>query len=879
MTKYNRLKPFCITPLAAAIAFVIATDISVAAEAEKNKDGNLVEEVVVTAGYRKSLWEAMELKRDEISFSDSIVATDIAAFPDQNLAEAIQRVPGVSIFRSYGSGTSVSVRNLGPSYTHTTVNNLTTASGSGGRDVNFEVFASELVQTVTVKKSPTASDEEGGLAGAIQITTARPFDYDGFKAVGSVEGAYNDYSEEFDPRVSFLVSNTFADDRFGILFTMAKEERSYRDDTNRAVGTERTTLSSRSSIALAPGLDGSERFTRWHVDRYNFGVQDKTSATVAFDFLATDTLKLGADILISNFKDGFDQFMNVTDLSGATGISDYTLDSEGIVTAATFSNAYIDWISKRQEEETDFIQVGLTAEWELGDWQINGLLGTSEAEATQLERQANYRAEGVDARYQFDGDFLTRSAPGGGTGSFFDPSLAYFQKAIIRDKLRKDKKDVFQVDAERMLEVSWIDSVRFGMRYSQKSNSYDYNSGDFKTGYTVDGKDVSERTVADDGVIVIPGHGFMEAAGAPSNFQTDWLLVPTDVMLDTYWTLGFVPPTSLGSFYEVNEDVLGVYAESDLAFEVASFPVKLNLGARYVNTDVSSLGYQFGKDSSGNTVDSTIVDAGGSYDDFLPSLNMTVEFSDELLGRFSMARVMTRPTPSDISAKWELKYDDSGEHSINAGNPELEPTRANQADIGLEYYFAPESLLAVAVFYKDLRSFNYESEGVYIQYDGVDYELKQKQNGEGASIMGAEFIYQAPFTFLPSPFDGFGINFNYSYVKSTAGDTYEGKTYELKDLSTDTFNTTFYYEKYGFDARFAYNYRSKSILSTKGIYRAPYGQLDFSAGYEINDNIKVTLKAINLTEEYDFRYYGDQEYNNELDAYGRRISLGIRAKF
>ncbi|KAG0922445.1 hypothetical protein G6F32_014667 [Rhizopus arrhizus] len=123
---------------------------------------------------RRSLEKAVDIKRATVGFSDSIVATDVADFPEQNLAEALQRMPGVTIERNKGLGTKVNVRGLPSEYTHVSINDLATASGSGGRDVEFDMFASEIIQQVTVQKSPTAADEEGGIAGSVKISTARP---------------------------------------------------------------------------------------------------------------------------------------------------------------------------------------------------------------------------------------------------------------------------------------------------------------------------------------------------------------------------------------------------------------------------------------------------------------------------------------------------------------------------------------------------------------------------------------------------------------------------------------------------------------------------------------------------------------------------------
>ena len=153
-----------------------------------------IENVEVIGTYSRSLEQAVDIKRESIEFSDSIVATDVADFPEQNLAEALQRMPGVAIERNKGLGSKINVRGLPSEYTHVSINDLATASGSSGREVEFDIFAAEIIQRVTVQKSPSAADEEGGIAGSVKISTARPFDYDGRRLVVSAEGAYNSIS-------------------------------------------------------------------------------------------------------------------------------------------------------------------------------------------------------------------------------------------------------------------------------------------------------------------------------------------------------------------------------------------------------------------------------------------------------------------------------------------------------------------------------------------------------------------------------------------------------------------------------------------------------------------------------------------------------------
>src|SRR5689334_13680961 len=186
-----------------------------------------VEEVVVT-GFRASLNKALESKQEQVGAIDMIVAEDIADFPDLNLAESLQRVPGVVIVRDAGEGRQISVRGLGPQFTRVRINGIEAMSANGstdasggtnrGRNFDFNTFASELFNNITVRKTAAAETEEGSLGATVDLRTGRPFDYDGFTIAGSVQAGYNDLTEDSDPRAAFLVSNTFADGKFGALF-------------------------------------------------------------------------------------------------------------------------------------------------------------------------------------------------------------------------------------------------------------------------------------------------------------------------------------------------------------------------------------------------------------------------------------------------------------------------------------------------------------------------------------------------------------------------------------------------------------------------------------------------------------------------------------
>ena len=236
--------------VAAAVATILAAHSGVARAADDEQGPQAtapavsLDEVIVT-GYRKSLNAALDAKRDSVGSVDTIVAEDIAAFPELNLAESIQRIPGVSIQRDAGEGREISVRGLGPAYTRVRINGmeaLTTVSSSdanGGtnrdRAFDFNVFASELFNNIAVHKTSSADIDEGSLGATVDLRTARPFDYNGFTAVVGAKEDYNDLAGTLMPRYTGLISNTWADGMFGALVSAAYTKRAIVDDGSSTV--------------------------------------------------------------------------------------------------------------------------------------------------------------------------------------------------------------------------------------------------------------------------------------------------------------------------------------------------------------------------------------------------------------------------------------------------------------------------------------------------------------------------------------------------------------------------------------------------------------------------------------------------------------------
>ncbi|MCA8885862.1 MAG: TonB-dependent receptor plug domain-containing protein, partial [Hyphomonadaceae bacterium] len=283
------------------------------------------EEEIVVTGFRASLAQAIDIKREETSAVDAIVAEDIADFPDLNLSESIQRIPGVAITRSNGEGRQITVRGLGPQFTRVRLNGMEAMSAEGstdaeggtnrGRNFDFNIFASELFNNITVRKTGEASVEEGSLGATIDLRTARPFDYDGFELGTSLQWGYNDLSDTYDPRIALLISNRW--NNFGALFSIAFSDRdsleegasTVRWQNGAAVNSCGTSCfgsvmgqTAANAAGTRPDFDAVNAAFHPRIPRYDIyeHTQDRLGATLSLQWRPSEATDVTLDVLYAD---------------------------------------------------------------------------------------------------------------------------------------------------------------------------------------------------------------------------------------------------------------------------------------------------------------------------------------------------------------------------------------------------------------------------------------------------------------------------------------------------------------------------------------------------------------------------------------------------
>ena len=870
---------------------------------------DVIEEVVVYGSVQEALFQSREFKRKSSGVVDAIIATDIAKFPDDNLGEALQRLPGVTVIRTEeGQGGTYSVRGLGPDFTKTLVNGMSVPStgiitgsyaggGGGSRGLDVQAFSADLFQSAVVYKTYSAEIAEGGIAGTVILETASPFDYDGQQLVFSAKVSQASRAEERDQGYNFLYSNTFADDKFGLLFAVNYNERTARtDDANNARANYLSRFpsvgaNSPLSNVLGPELPRTLTFYE-HLERTGIGLVLQGRPTEDFD--------INLNYLYANLDRQHERHSIGAWLRGnfiTAPVQDLVnpVVANGALVSGTFTNTVVWTDESRVNRETDFDQVVLDAEWRVSDdWTVSGLLGTSTADLSTPTNLRPFAAVVTDVFVSLEHDDFPVFTPA--NTDFSDPTGWIMQRHRNQSSQSKDSVDSFSLNAKRLFNDTGLTGISFGVQLENKEIQFDRYRTQFGTqnfidaGLPVDlGVANVTRPISDQ----IPGGPFLSGESLPAGYiDQNFFTLNFDAVVDLYEqanpTPGSFPAIRSFNIFEVKEDTAAFYTKFDFEFDLDGMPLVADVGFRYVETDQQTISEETDANDVSNRA---FVTRNRSYNDSLPSLNARLEFNDEWIARLSYSKVINRPTITSLPAF--LNIDSSG-FEASGGNPELDPFRADRYDLALEYYFGEAGLVALTYFHYDVESFiqsvsafefipELVGGGINGQADG-NVNVTRPRNGEGASIDGIEFSMLLPFSFLP--IEGFGSVFNYTSLDSEATNTTAtGFSAPLPALSDDSWNAVLYYENDTFNARFAYSERSESLLEiTNGFpeFIDDYGQLDFSARYNINDNWQITFDVINLTEENQtgtVKAVGGASIDDGNQFFERRLGLGVRGTF
>ncbi|WP_082639731.1 MULTISPECIES: TonB-dependent receptor [unclassified Sphingopyxis] len=896
------------------------------------------DEIVVT-GFRASLGAALNVKRESVAAVDAIVAEDIAKFPDQNLAESLQRIPGITIQRDGGEGRGITVRGLGSQFTRVRVNGLETvatstdgASANRDRAFDFNVFASELFSSIVVHKTASAELDEGSLGAVVDLNTGNPLaGKGGFTAALSAQGSYNDLSEKVGPRVAGLLSWVNDAGTLGFAVSAAYSDQKTLELGNNSVrwaqarfdsvdGTPCwTTANSGGTYRPSTACDSVSLAFHPRIPRYGEIAHDKKrlGITGSIQFAPSDATKISLDGLYSSFKhQRRERWAEVLLRSNerSINVSDYEIDADNNLISATLDDAWVRTEHYLRKAKTEFYQVGATWDQDVSDTFRFTLLGGLSKSTASIPLETTIVFDDRDAQdYRYDYSDMKNPLLTFGT-SVTNP--ANFQLAEIRDR----PSEVANKFRTAQLRTEWDISDDFTVKAGGVYRRFDFASIAFTRDTVVCGNGGVDRVLgtlacspssafgpaAVYGFPVNPGLAdlfTLGKAGQPAGTTTEWLVANLDATTAFTKLYDRVAAVDAGNNRAVREEVTGGYLQFDAKGELGGLRYALNAGVRYVHTDQTSSGLSSG----------AAVTVERSYEDWLPSMNLALFPHDDIIIRAAVADVMTRPTLGNLTPGGTV---DGFNYRINYGNPFLDPFRATAYDIAFEWYFAPQSIFSVALFKKDIASFpvatttsgTFASTGLptsiippsspaSINPEGQIWTINSIGNGEGAKLKGIEVSLQAPFKFLPGFLSNFGGIVNATYVDSDADYSVAGPSIvpgganvgairngTLFNLSKRAYNGTLYYDDGKFSARASVSYRSRYADANSGTGNVfeGYGStinVDASVRYAITDNIEISVEGINLTDEYRYRFTDiDADRNYENNHFGRTFLFGARVK-
>ena len=877
------------------------------------QDATVVDEIVVT-GFRSSLQQALNIKRREAGAVDAILAEDMADFPDQNLAEAIQRLPGVTIDRVNGQGTTISVRGLGSDFTRTRINGLEAQAASGGnrnRSFDFSMFASELFNSIKVRKTQSAEIEEGSLGATVDLQTGRPLDFggSGLNSALSVQGSYNDLSEKTVPRLAGLLSWSNEDRTFGALVSVAYSERSpilgSFNTTRWQKGDPSNVNAAGNPYGRGQNVGGCIPCTTTaqrdavlnafypRIPRYTLGntQEDRLGMTGALQWRPSDRTEAVLDVLWSRFNSELES-PNIEAWSfsranvNSVVVRDYAIDADkNILSYGVFDNMLVRAENGFTRNESNFYQASLNVRHDFSD-RLHGNLkvGANRSEArTPLNVAYAFEAAGVNG-YTFDFRENDR-APRINYG--FDVTSG--QRFTLVNATRSNAGGNFdnKVGAGS-LAYDWSDSLT--LKLGGEYRTYGFET--FGLTRTKTNPTGADRLTGVDSIgrVVDISDGVDAGAGSDLRF-----IVPDISKIADFLSFYDDPLVPNRSEREVDETDKGVFLQADFNTTVGGMVLRGNAGIRYAQTEVTAKGWQTIAVGTPPVTTYDYVTTDNDYDDVLPSFNLALEPRDDVVIRLGAAKVMSRPTLGDLTPGGSVS---PTTRTVSYGNPLLDPFRATNYDVSVEWYFQNEGLLAAAVFYKDIDSF-ITSETVGIPYNqlGLPNELLQgaasptdifqvtrRLNGEGGALKGIEIQYQQPFTFLPGLWSNFGFTGNVTWVDSEVSYGTAGKN-RLTGQSKNTANATLYYEDGPFQARVSIAHRSQYLLSFPGANgNSEEGvndttNVDASMSYECTPNLTFSLEGINLTDAYTDRYVDVTNRVSDYRHTGREIAVGLRLKY
>ncbi|WP_312317055.1 TonB-dependent receptor [Stenotrophomonas sp.] len=854
-------------------------------------------DTIQVTGIRGSMERSLDTKREANARLEVVTAEDVGKLPAHNVADTLQRLPGVNISSAsadeggFDEADRVSLRGTSPSLTQTLINGHTVGSADWfvlsqgnnvGRSVSYSLLPSELVSSVEVNKSSQAKLQDGGTTGTVNIITRTPLQFSKqFSAEASIGAVRSDQAESTDPQYSALFNYKNDEGNFGVLLQAFYQKRELRREAQEIPGgftkiaaTDPVAATNPDLIGVSvPGLLGSTLFEQ---------TRERKGGLLTVQFKPTDALSLSlsgfsSKLEANNYNRNFMLWGSSFAKSQAPNPG-YTV-VDGVLTNATYAGVpgtnygVYDMIYREATAETNYVT--FDADWQINDtldakFQAGTTKGTGETPRQYIAEVTLGQGGGASWATHGAGSPVDWSI-GGDISPSGVTSFGTWGNQLVK---AEDKEDWATLDFSQYFSAGALSSVDFGVRFA----------------------DHEREALSPEGAT--PGDIWAALQGGatgnyPSGFAGDvggtfprniWYYTPgalkDAIINNSTWLAGNDGPTgrhNYGAEWKVKEKNFAAYVQANFSGDWWAG----NVGLRYVNIKQDINSYN----AVANAADADVSSLFGMWERtafenkhnrVLPSANIKFDIDDDLVLRVAASQTQTLPDYSALGASsWGSDLNRTG----GGGNPNLKPTLSTNLDANLEWYFMPRGLLSVGAYHMDMKD--------YIAFDVVKrqlyseltnqletYDISTPINADG-KVTGVEVAYEQPIG------DYFGFNANYTYADGNTDHTWSDGTHNLLGTSKNTYNVGAYFENERFGARVSYTRRSSFLISLSGTnpyYQDDFGTLSASLNFKATDWLSISLDGLNLNNPT-YKYYQSASIPTSFYSNGRQYYLNFRFKY
>lgn len=797
----------------------------------------------------ESQTRAVDLKRSSDAIQDAVSSDAMGVYPDKNVAESLQRLPGVSVTRDQGEGRFVVVRGLDANLNSVSIDGIAVGTPEdASRAAPLDVIPSDSTERLRVVKSPTPDMPGDAIGGAILVESASAFDRDGRSLRGKIEASHQDLSGHTSPKAAFNYSDVFAE-TFGVALGVNYQNRRFESDNSEVEYGEFDGGSEDDLFAT------SLQHRKYEIERKRIG------ANLNFDWRPSEDSQYYLRTLYSQFDDAETRQRTIFNFGDgevtALGNNQFRVD-----------DLPADAIQKRmryrtKKENTFAASLG-------GENRLTNAVLDYKVGYTRTEERVN---DEMEARFEYNGDDLAATVDQNSgiprytlsDAGWMDNGNYDFDRFVVSPKRVDDKEHSAQVNIRFDGDNS---SYKFGLLGRWRDRDVDTDERELRVGPDVALSDWTTSTPEHRGGSLGQGMSSDAMRRYWAQFGSQYSARPQDV--------GANAMTSLEEDYTASEDIFASYAMG--TWDLGN--LRVIGGVRVENTQFQATGNQVDVAANGRSYTVTPLSADRSYTNVLPGLHLRYDAGSDWVLRAAANKTVSRPSFGDIAPR--IGYN-RGDEEVRLGNPELDPYESKNVDLSFERYIGSTGILSLGLFHKTIDGYivNTVSDSDP-EYPG--FEVTRVINGDKARVYGAEFNWQQQLSFLPAGWDGLLVGASGTWLDTDFDPGLDGRAdddFTLPRASKHVYSAHVGYEKAGFSTRLAAVYRSE-YLDTLGdsaaydIFVAPNTQLDFSLDYKITDNVSVYLEAQNLLDKPLELYQGVRSRTLQNEEYGRTYALGLK---